>query len=103
MSDKPVLIVSLWLRDDDVAAFEAFESKIAQIQAKHGGRIDRAIRLNNPDGDPSLPFEVHVVSFENAEGLAAYRADPQFQELRGVRERIVSKTVVLQGRDTGPY
>jgi uncharacterized protein (DUF1330 family) len=103
MSDKPVLIVSLWLRGEDVEAFESFESKIAQIQAKHGGRIDQAIRVHNPDGDPTLPFEVHVVSFERAEGLAAYRADPQFQELRGLAERILLKTVVLQGRDVGPY
>lgn len=103
MTDKPVLIVSLWLRGDDVAAFEAFEAKIAQIQAKHGGRIDRAIRMHNPDGDPTIPFEVHVVSFDTAEGLAAYRADPQFHELRGIRERIVSKTVVLSGRDVGLY
>ena len=39
-----VRIVSLWIQPGQEVAFEAFEQKAARIMARHGGRIDRAIR-----------------------------------------------------------
>ena len=101
MSDKVVLIVSVWLRDNDVDGFERFEAKVAQIQAQHNGHIDRAIRIGGDTEDK--PFEVHVVSFDSAEDLKAYRADPQLQALAEIRERIISRTVIVEGRDVDPY
>lgn len=103
MSDKPILIVSVWLKDGDVDAFESFETEIAKIQAEHGGRVERAIRLDNPNADPAIPFEVHVVSFDSAEGLAGYRADPKIQQLAELRQRIIAKTEVVQGKDVEAY
>jgi uncharacterized protein (DUF1330 family) len=95
--------VSIWLRDGDVAGFEAFERKIAGIQAKHGGRIERAIRLAGADAGAANPFEVHVVSFPDAASLAAYRADPQMRELAAERERVIGRTVIAEGFEAGPY
>jgi uncharacterized protein (DUF1330 family) len=100
MSDKVVLIVSIWLRDNDVEGFERFEAKMAQLQALHGGRIDRAIRVGGSD---DKPFEVHIVSFDSIESLKAYRADPQMQALAEIRHRIIEKSVVIEGRDVDPY
>lgn len=105
MSDKVTLIVSLWLRNGDVDGFEKLEGKLAQLQARHGGRIERAVRITGPGGEKAeeQPFEVHVVTFDDADGLARYRADPQLRELAEVRERIIARTVVLEGRDVDPY
>lgn len=102
MSNKVTLIVNVWLRTDDVAAFEAFEGRIAKIQARHGGRIARAVRIDGPAGG-ELPFEVHVVEFESPEALAAYRADPEMGELAAERDAIIAKTVIAEGHDVGPY
>ena len=96
------LIVSVWLRDGDVAGFEAFESKVAKIQAKHGGRIERAIRLTPRDSDEQ-PFELHIVSFPDEGSLAAYRADEAMQALGPERERLIARTVIVEGRDVPPY
>ena len=101
MNDKVILLVSVWLKKQDVDAFAAFEGKIAEIQARHGGRIERAIRVDSTD--PAAPFEVHVVSFDSASGLAAYRADPAMQELASERERIIAKAVIIEGADVELY
>jgi len=101
MSERVVLVVSLWLNDGMVAEFEAFEREIAKIQQRHGGRIERAIRLGRQDDD--TPFEVHVVSFPDAERLAAYRADPAMSALAERRTRIFRRTVIAEGYDVGPY
>lgn len=102
MSTKVTLIVSIWLKSDDVAAFEAFESRIAKIQARHGGRIERAVRIDGPAGG-DLPFEVHVVEFESPQALAAYRNDPEMGELASERDAVIAKTVIAEGHEVGPY
>lgn len=97
-----VLLVSLWLRSDDVAGFEAFERKVSAIQAQHGGRIERAIRLAHASGSKG-PFEVHIVSFPNTASLAAYRADKRIAALAAERERLIARTEIVEGRDVAIY
>ena len=102
MDDRVVLIVSLWLQEGAVEAFEAFERRVVKIQARHGGRIERAVRLSAPN-DADAPFEVHIVSFPGADSLAAYRADPEMQALAPERAAIFRRTVIHEGREAGPY
>lgn len=101
MSDSVILLVSIWLKDNDVAAFEAFERRVARIQARHGAKIERAIRLGTQDA--STPFEVHIVRFPGAKELSAYRADPAIRELAAEREGIIGRTLIVEGHDVGPY
>ncbi|HMB90911.1 MAG TPA: DUF1330 domain-containing protein [Rhodothermales bacterium] len=95
MSDTRVrFLVQLWLKRDDRAAFEAFERRAAAVMQKHGGRVDYAFRPAHPT--PDTPFEIHLVSFPNAEAFAAYRADPETQALSDEREAIIARTVVYE-------
>jgi len=103
MSDPILLLVNVWLKNNDVDAFPAFESKVAKIQARHGAKIERAIRLDNPDQDPTVPFAVHVVRFASREQLAAYRADAAMRELASERGRIIARTTIVEGRDVDLY
>ena len=102
MSDEPILLVSVWLREGDVIAFESFEQKIAAIQAKHGGRIERAIRSSGGQTGEQ-PFETHIVRFPDAASLTAYRNDPDMRSLAGEREEIILRTAIIEGRDVPPY
>ena len=103
MSDPILLLVNIWLKNNDVDAFQAFESKVARIQARHGAKLERAIRLDNPDQDPGVPFEVHVVGFASREQLAAYRADAAMRELAAERDRIIARTMIVEGCDVDLY
>lgn len=100
MPDRFVRIVSLWIHPGQEAAFEAYERAAARIMAKHGGRIDLAMR---PESVPGAPFEVHVVSFPDREAASGYARDPETLVLREGRESIISRTDIVDGVEAGPY
>lgn len=102
MKRRYVLVVSLWLRDSDIAAFEDFERRVSKLLALHGGRIDLVIRPSKPAND-TTPFEIHIVSFAQQQDYANYRSDPEVQKLAAERERIISKTTVVEGFETDLY
>jgi hypothetical protein len=101
MKGRYMLIVSLWLRDDDVAAFEYLERRASALLTLHGGRIESAIRPVRSATDANTPFEIHVVSFNERQGYADYRSDPKVQALIAEREKIISDTSILEGYDAG--
>jgi len=101
MSQRFVLVVSLWVHPGQEAAFEAFERKAARLMARHGGRIDQAVRVALGQGE--APHEIHVVSFPDEAAYEAYGADPETLALRENRAQIISATVVLKAREAGPY
>jgi hypothetical protein len=100
MTDRLVLVVNLWLKDGDVAGFEAFEHAAADVMATHGGRIDAAIRCDAYAGGP---FEVHLVSFPDVAAFDAYRADPRRVALGAQRERVIARTEVWRGAARRAY
>jgi uncharacterized protein (DUF1330 family) len=93
-------IVSIWLKGDDVAGFEAFERQAAVIMAAHGGRVDNVVRCG---GEGAAPFEVHVVSFPDAAAAGAYRADPRLAKLFPLRDRVIARTEVWTGQQRSAY
>jgi len=106
MTERHIRLVSLWVHKGQEAAFDAFEREAARIMARHQGRIDTAVRLTPPPGAgpaDATPYEVHVVSFPDQAAFDAYTNDPATLALRERRARIISRTVVLAGREAGPY
>jgi len=106
MTDRYIRIVTLWIHKGQEAAFEAFEREAARIMAKHKGRIDQAVRMIPPeDAGPmdATPYEIHIVSFPDKAAADAYTHDPETQALREKRARIISRTVLMEGREAGPY
>lgn len=101
MNNKLVILVQLWLKDGNVASFEAFERKAVVIMAQHGGSIERVLRLTGRD--PAAPFEVHWVSFPDEQAFAAYRADPSALALAQERAAVIEQTVVWSGIEVASY
>jgi uncharacterized protein (DUF1330 family) len=98
---RPVcLVVSLWIKDDDVAGFEAFERAAAEIMATHGGRIEHVVRRSEPGEGP---FEVHIVTFPSEAALGEYRADARFKELWRLRDRVIARTEIWRGERRPTY
>lgn len=94
-----ILVVSLWLRGDDIGAFETFEREASVVMARHGGRIDRAIRVDRTNAPADAPFEIHLVRFPDRAAFDAYRADAATLALAPRREAVIARTVVLGGHD----
>lgn len=56
MSERHILVVSLWPKNDDVSAFEAFECQAAKAMAEFDGRIERAIRISGAESEGDRPL-----------------------------------------------
>ena len=107
MAHRYSLVVSIWIRPGQEAAFEAFEHQAARRMAKHGGRIDAAVRTA-PKGVATGPeeataYEVHIVSFPDKAAADSYANDPETLAIREERAAIISLTMVVPGREAGPY
>jgi antibiotic biosynthesis monooxygenase (ABM) superfamily enzyme len=107
MTSRYSLVVSLWVHPGQEAAFEAFEREAAQRMASYGGRIDAAVRtapngLATGPGD-TIAYEVHIVSFPDKAAAEAYGNDPATLASRERRTGIISQTMVVPGREAGPY
>ena len=107
MAHRYSLVVSLWIRPGQEEAFEEFEREAARRMARHGGRIDAAVRTA-PKGVATGPeeataYEVHIVSFPDKAAADAYANDPETLAAREARAGIISLTMVVPGRAAGPY
>ncbi len=106
MSERHVRVVQLWIHPGQEEAFEAFEREAAGIMARHGGRIDQAVRLVPLEGagpEDATPYELHIVSFPDKAAFEAYFNDPATRVLREKRSKIISRTELMAGREAGPY
>ena len=88
------VVAILTPRDGDWDRFEAYERKAAEILARHGARIERAIRETGAKGR-----EVHLVYFPNRQAFDAYRVDPEVAELAGERSAAIAHSEVIFGED----
>jgi uncharacterized protein (DUF1330 family) len=101
---RPIYIVaSLWIRDGDVAGFEAYERKAARIMKRYGGFIERIVRSSALDAASDQPFEVHLVRFPSDEMFERYRTDAELKELSAEREAVITKTLLLIGSEGPGY
>ncbi|MCR4346068.1 MAG: DUF1330 domain-containing protein [Sulfuricaulis sp.] len=103
MNERHILIVSLWVRNNDIPAFEAFERQAAQAMAEFGGRIERAIRMSGAEFESDKPFEIHIVSFPSEAAYQMYRQSSESRKLAEVRDSVISKAVILTGNEVKAY
>ncbi len=96
-----LLVVSLWIRPGQADAFAAYERRIVPILSRHGGQIERTIRVVLTDADG--PFEVHLVRFPSPDAFDRYRADPDTLTLAAERARIIARTDLVRGSDGPSY
>ena len=100
MPERVSFVVSLWIKGNDVAGFEAFERPAAEIMSNHGGNVEQVVRCSEVEGSP---FEVHVVTFPSTLALQEYCDDPRLLELRPLRERVIARTEIWQGTQRQAY
>ena len=96
MNDRLVLVVSLWVKEENISAYEKFERRAEALMNNHGGRIERVVRLERSADEP---FEIHIVTFPDEQAFAAYRTDPETIALAPERERVIARTMLLRGHD----
>ena len=97
-SQRLILVVTLTVRREAVAAFDHFERQAAGIMARYGGQVEREIRLAD-DGLMDTFRDIHIVSFPDEASFEAYRQDAELASLRPLREQAVVSTELVMGGD----
>jgi len=92
------LVAALFVHPGREADFERFEAAAAAVMGRHGGRIERRIRIGART-DPGEPDEVHVVTFPDEASFERYGRDPELGALSGLRAAAIRRTIVWRGAD----
>jgi hypothetical protein len=87
------LCVLLWARPGAEADLIAYEDQVLSIVPGHGGRVLQRARGTGTGGQP---LEIQLLEFPSAQALDAFMTDGRRQSLAGERDRIISKTEVIE-------
>lgn len=96
-----IVVALLTVRRVELDRFRAYETfAIARVRA-HGGELERAVVLDEPD--PALVRELHVLRFPDADAFARFRGDAALAERQADRAAAVVATTVWTGVDGPGY
>ena len=70
--------------------------------ARHGGRIEKAVALDDDRASPHYQ-ETHMVVFPDEAHLNAYRNDPEIKALAPLRESCIVSTTITYGTEGVDY
>jgi uncharacterized protein (DUF1330 family) len=97
------LCVLLWARPGAQAGLIAYEDEVLGIASGYGGRVLQRARSSGVDGQP---LEVQLLEFPSAQAVEEFTADGRRQALADERDRVVSRTEVIDVQlvrhDPGP-
>lgn len=90
---KVTLCVLLWARPGAEDGLIAYEDTVLELVPGHGGRVLQRARGSGADGQP---LEIQLLEFPAAAALDAYMTDDRRTSLAAERDRVISRTDVIQ-------
>ncbi len=90
-----MIVATLTVKRSELEAFRQFESMAARVMQRHRGNLERAVFVDEGEGDRVR--EVHLIRFESAEAFESYRNDPELLKHSELRRRAIVDTVLLMG------
>ena len=91
------LFVHLYIHKNQESNFHQYETAALTIWRKHGGQLISANRPN-PNQSTTLhppPYEIHHLTIPNQAAFAAFRANPQQQNLAPLRQKCIAQTEIF--------
>lgn len=95
-----VLTQLIYVRENSEQVFEDFESIVLPLLTRHGGELMLRLRPDAASfvaGSAEPPYEVHIVSFQSEEGLAAYMSDEARRKVLHLKDASVRRAVLIKG------
>jgi len=79
--------------------FHYFEDIVLPLLKKHGGELHLRVRPDEGSylGGTLRPYEIHLVSFENRDGLSAYSQDPERQRVLALKDGSIERAMLIEG------
>jgi len=88
------LCVLLWARPGAEDGLIAYEDQVLRIAAEHQGQVLQRAR----SGGDGQPLEIQTLEFPSAQALDDFMADDRRQALAGERDRVISRTEIIEVR-----
>jgi uncharacterized protein (DUF1330 family) len=86
------LCVLLWARPGAEDDLITYEDQVLGMVPDHQGRVLQRARGSGADGQP---LEIQLLEFASAQALEDFMTEPRRQSLAAVRDRVISKTEVI--------
>jgi uncharacterized protein (DUF1330 family) len=94
-----VLCVLLWPHPGTDDALVAYEDRVLEVLADHGGRVLQRARSNGTEGQP---LEFQILEFPSSDAFKGYMTDDRRMSLAYEREKAVARTDVVKVKLIGP-
>jgi len=89
------LCVLLWAQPGAEDGLIRYEDRVLAMIPDHGGRVRQRARGSGSEGQP---LEIQILEFPSAQALEAFMTDSRRQALADERDRVISKTEVIEVR-----
>jgi uncharacterized protein (DUF1330 family) len=89
------LCVLLWAQPEAEDGLIRYEDRVLDMVADHGGRVIQRARGSGSEGQP---LEIQTLEFPSAQALEAFMTDGRRQALASERDRVISRTEVIEVR-----
>jgi uncharacterized protein (DUF1330 family) len=86
------MCVLLWARPGAEDGLIAYEDRVLGLIPEHGGRVLQRARGSGTAGQP---LEIQMLEFPSAQELDAYMTDDRRRALAGERDKVISRTEVI--------
>jgi hypothetical protein len=90
----------IYIKEGQEEVFFEFENVVIPQLWKYNGQLLFRLRPTNAtfvDNSIEPPFEIHLVAFENEEGLAGYQEDEIRKSYLHLKEQSVKSVVLIKG------
>jgi uncharacterized protein (DUF1330 family) len=90
----------IYVKKDREAVFHYFEDQVLPLLERHGAELIYRVRPDRKDviacaGE--LPYEVHLVTFQDRNGFDAYRDDPERLKYMQLKDDSIDRILLVEG------
>lgn len=97
-----IQIIAL-LEVKDQSSFKQFEKKAIKIMGKYNGKLLSAFEPNEVESTLPNIGEVHYLEFPDLQAFKNYRGDSELKELAELRNKGISKTIIIVSGENVVY
>ncbi|WNJ19093.1 DUF1330 domain-containing protein [Pontibacter sp. G13] len=98
------LTMAIFVQEGKEAIFHQFEDLALPLLADYNGKLIYRLRPNAESyigGEPEMPYELHVLSFESEADFAAFAQDERRKEFLHLKEASIRSSFLVKGALVG--
>ena len=90
----------IFIKEGRQQEFHAFEDKVLPLLQEYNGELVYRIRPNESafiEHSRELPYEIHIVTFNNKADFERYKTDPKRLDFIEMKNNSVEKIILIEG------